>query len=126
MVHPKQRTLHELELLGKFKNKQVNIGTLYIKMQEDAPPSVISTKGWVSLHLRKKFPYNLKWIPLQPQVALEPFEKWCMDFIGSSDPPSGQKYIIVRNDNLTKCAETKRVEATNELKVVEFLWENIF
>jgi len=26
-------------------------------------------------------------IPLQPQVNLEPFEKWGMDFIGPIDPP---------------------------------------
>ena len=28
-------------------------------------------------------------IPLQPQVALKPFEKWGMDFIGPIDPPLG-------------------------------------
>jgi len=27
-------------------------------------------------------------MPLQPQVSLDPFEKWGMDFIGPIDPPS--------------------------------------
>eukprot|EP00253_Pinus_taeda_P021537 PITA_21537 len=34
-------------------------------------------------------------MPLQPQVALEPFDKRGMDFIGSIDPPLGQKKEIV-------------------------------
>eukprot|EP00253_Pinus_taeda_P021855 PITA_21855 len=35
-------------------------------------------------------------MPLQPQVTLEPFEKWGMDFVGPINPPSRQKsYIIV-------------------------------
>lgn len=28
-------------------------------------------------------------IPLQPQVTLDPFDKWGMDFIGNIVPPSG-------------------------------------
>jgi len=28
-------------------------------------------------------------MPLQPQVALEPFDKWGMYFVGLVDPPVG-------------------------------------
>eukprot|EP00253_Pinus_taeda_P017782 PITA_17782 len=64
-------------------------------------------------------------MPLQPQVTLEPFEKWGMDFLGPINPPSRQKsYIIVCTDYLTKWAETKAIKAATEEKVVEFLREN--
>eukprot|EP00253_Pinus_taeda_P013985 PITA_13985 len=66
-------------------------------------------------------------MPLQPQVTLEPFEKWGMDFVGHINPPSRQKsYIIVCTDYLTKWAETKVIKAAIEEKVAEFLRENIF
>ena len=57
-------------------------------------------------------------IPLQPQVALEPFEKWGMDFIRPIDPPSRlRKYIIVCTDYLIKWVETKAVKTKIEQKV---------
>lgn len=66
-------------------------------------------------------------IPLQPQVTLEPFEKWGMDFIGPIEPPSGQKRdIIVCTDYLTKWAETKELKVEIEQKVAKFPRENIF
>ena len=53
-----------------------------------------------------------------PQVALEPFEKWGMDFVGPIDPPSGKKkYIIVCIYYLKKWAETKEVKVEIEEKV---------
>ena len=64
---------------------------------------------------------------LQPQVTLEPFEKWGMDFVGPINPPSRQRsYIIVCTDYLTKWAETKEIKVATEEKVAEFLRENIF
>eukprot|EP00253_Pinus_taeda_P027948 PITA_27948 len=66
-------------------------------------------------------------MPLQPQVTLEPFEKWDMDFVGPINPPSRQRpYIIVCTDYLTKWAETKEIKASTEEKVAKFLRENIF
>eukprot|EP00253_Pinus_taeda_P004185 PITA_04185 len=66
-------------------------------------------------------------IPLQPQVTLEPFEKWGMDFVGPINPHSNQKqYIIVCTDYLTKWVETRAVKVAPEEKVVELLRENIF
>eukprot|EP00253_Pinus_taeda_P003891 PITA_03891 len=64
---------------------------------------------------------------LQPQVTLEPFEKWGMDFVGPINPPSRKKsYITVCTDYLTKWVETKAIKAATEEKVAEFLRENIF
>eukprot|EP00253_Pinus_taeda_P009865 PITA_09865 len=56
-------------------------------------------------------------MPMQPQVTLEPFEKWSMDFVGPMSPPSKQKqYIIVCTDFLTKCVETKVIKAMTGIK----------
>jgi len=42
---------------------------------------------------------------LQPQVHLEPFEKWALDFLGPINPPSkGKKYILVCTNYVTKWA----------------------
>lgn len=58
---------------------------------------------------------------LQPQVTLEPFEKWGMDFVGHINPPSRQmSYIIVCTYYLTKWAETKAIKAATKEKVAEF------
>ena len=66
-------------------------------------------------------------MPLQPQVTFEPFEKWCMHFVGPVNPPSKHKsYIIVCTDYLTKWAETKAIKEITEEKVAKFLRENIF
>ena len=57
-------------------------------------------------------------MPLHAHVALDPFDKWGMEFIGPIDPPSGQKkYIIVWTNYLTKWAETKTVKVATEEKV---------
>jgi hypothetical protein len=57
-------------------------------------------------------------IPLQPQVSLEPFDKWGMDFIGPIDPPSGKKkHILVCTDYLTKWVEVRAMKDAIESNV---------
>jgi len=42
-------------------------------------------------------------MPLQPQVLIEPFEKWALDFVGPINPSSKQnKNILVCIDCVTK------------------------
>ena len=66
-------------------------------------------------------------MPLQPQVLIEPFEKWALDFIGPINPPSKQKkYILVCTDYVTKWVEAKALFSATEYSVVNFLYEDIF
>jgi hypothetical protein len=66
-------------------------------------------------------------IPLQPQVVLEPFEIWAIDFIGPINPPSNQKvYILVCTDYMTKWVEAKALIRASEEVVLELLFEYIF
>eukprot|EP00253_Pinus_taeda_P035345 PITA_35345 len=62
-----------------------------------------------------------------PQVHLEPFEKWALDFIGPINPTSkGKKYILVCTDYVTKWVEAKALVRATEQTVVNFLFEEIF
>eukprot|EP00253_Pinus_taeda_P002430 PITA_02430 len=66
-------------------------------------------------------------MPLQPQVHLEPFEKWALEFIGPIKPTSnGKKYILVCIDYVIKWAEAKALVRATEHTVVNFLFEEIF
>eukprot|EP00253_Pinus_taeda_P024101 PITA_24101 len=66
-------------------------------------------------------------MPLQPQVHLDPFEKWALEFIGPINPTSkGKKYILVCIDYVTKWAEAKALVRATEKTVVNFLFEEIF
>ena len=50
-------------------------------------------------------------MPLQPQVLIEPFEKWTLDFVGKIDPPSqGKRYTLVCIDYVTKWVEAKALD----------------
>jgi len=66
-------------------------------------------------------------MPLQPQVVLEPFEIWAMDFIGPINPPSNQKlYILVCTNYMTKWVEAKELIRASEESVLACLFEYIF
>eukprot|EP00253_Pinus_taeda_P017746 PITA_17746 len=66
-------------------------------------------------------------MPLNPQVTLEPFEKWALDFVGPINPPSNQRvYILVCTNYMTKWVEAKALIKANEKAVLTFLFEEIF
>eukprot|EP00253_Pinus_taeda_P009033 PITA_09033 len=66
-------------------------------------------------------------MPLNPQVTLEPFEKWALDFVGPINPPSNQRvYILVCMDYMTKWVEAKALIKANKEAVLTFLFEEIF
>eukprot|EP00253_Pinus_taeda_P002703 PITA_02703 len=66
-------------------------------------------------------------MPLKPQVLIEPFEQWALDFVGPINPPSnGKRYILVCTDYVTKWTEAKAVSRATKDTVVTFLFEEIF
>ena len=65
-------------------------------------------------------------MPLCPQVMIEPFEKWAIDFIGPINPTSlSKKHILVCTDFVTKWVEANVFSFATE-KVVDFLFSEIF
>ena len=64
---------------------------------------------------------------VQPQVLIETFEKWALDFIGPINPPSkGKRYILVCIDYVTKWMEAKALQRDTRQTLVNFLFEEIF
>ena len=52
-------------------------------------------------------------IPLQPQMALQEFDKWATDFVGPIKPPGKKtcvRYIVPATDYVTRWAEAQAVQ----------------
>jgi transposase InsO family protein len=67
-------------------------------------------------------------MPLIPLLALAPFEKWGIDFVGPIAPATrhGRKrYILVATDYATEWAETAATRSDDAKIVAKFLYENI-
>ena len=66
-------------------------------------------------------------MPLHPQLSIEPFKKWVLDFVAPINPPSKNKeYILVCTDYVTKWVEVFAFKHTQDTKVAEFLYSKIF
>ena len=72
-------------------------------------------------------PIQIDEMPLQPQVLIEPFERWDLDFDGPLTLASkGKSYILVCTDYVTKWIEAKALPRDTEQAVADFLYEDIF
>ena len=72
-------------------------------------------------------PTSSNQMPLQPQVMIDPFGKWALDFVGLISPMSRKnKYIIFFIDYFTKWVETKALFRAIEKSVVQLIYEKIF
>jgi len=66
-------------------------------------------------------------MPLKPQMTLQPFEKWVINFVGPITPPgkTGARYIITVTYNLTRWVEAKFVKNCMAAIAAKFLFENV-
>jgi hypothetical protein len=67
-------------------------------------------------------------MPLRPQVTLQEFEKWAIDFVGPINPPtksSRDRYIINMNEYSTIWEETTLVKYCSAETTKNFLFEQV-
>ena len=64
---------------------------------------------------------------IQPQLVVEPFDRWDLDFVGPINPPSRHKvYILVCTDYMTKLLEAMALVKANDKVMIDFLYGEIF
>ena len=60
-------------------------------------------------------PNRLDQMPLQPQLVVEPFDRWALDFVGPMSPHYRQKsYILVCTDYMLKWVEVVPLVKAND------------
>ena len=67
-------------------------------------------------------------MPLVPQVTLQAFDKWAIDFVGPINPPtkkSRARYIITANYYLILWAEAQPVKNCSATTAGKFIFDNI-
>ena len=64
---------------------------------------------------------------LNPQMTLQPFEKWAIDFVGPIKPQgkTDARYIITAMEYLTHLANTKLVKDCMDTTVPRFIFEHV-
>jgi transposase InsO family protein len=67
-------------------------------------------------------------MPLAPQLTLQEFDKWSIDFVGPINPPGKRirsRYIITATEYLTIWAEAREVKDCSATTVARFIFDDI-
>ena len=65
---------------------------------------------------------------LVPQITLQAFDKWVIEFVGPISPPgkrTGMRYIITTTNYLTRWVEAVHVKYCTATTMTKFLFENM-
>jgi hypothetical protein len=74
-------------------------------------------------------PQESSWMPHQPVLPLEPFQKWGVDFVGPFKPAAaqiGNQYILVTTDYCTNWVEAKALQDNTVSSIAKCLFEYIW
>ena len=123
--------------------EEAHVGVIGGHYARKATPQKVLTVGlwWPTTHKdakefckscdvcqRKGKPSRRDEIPLKPQITLQAFDKWAIDFVGAINPPgncTGTRYIITAIDYLTRWAEATTVKDYSTVTTMQFIFENI-
>ena len=64
-------------------------------------------------------------MPLNPQVTLQAFDKWVIDFVGPINPlgkRTGSRYIITTTNYLTRWVEAKPLKDYSVATTTQFIF----
>ena len=67
-------------------------------------------------------------MPLVPQITLQDFDKWAVDFVSPISPPGKRtvvRYIIIATDYMTRWEEEASVKDCTAAIAAKFLFENV-
>jgi transposase InsO family protein len=67
-------------------------------------------------------------MPLRPQVTLQAFDKWAIDFVGTINSPAkrtGERYIITATEYLTRWAESALAKDCSAEGAAHLLFEQV-
>lgn len=119
---------HDEPCCGHFANKRIaykilRIGYFLPSLFKDAKQYVRRCDSFYWMGQ----PVQANEMHLCPQVMIEPFEKWAIDFVGPINPTSlNKKHILDCTDFGTKWVEANAVSFATDKVVVDFLFIEIF
>lgn len=122
------KSSHDEPCGGHFADKRaaykiLRAGYFWTSLSEDAKQYV----QWCDIYQQVGQPNQTNQMPLCPQVMIETFGKWAIDFVGLINPTSlNKKHILVCTDFVTKWVEAKDVSFATEKVVVDFIFTEIF